>query len=62
MDIYGDSSIFLKNSAEVLVIVLSATVHEKGRTIREDPEERKKMDNRYRKCIQRLGKNLGCLV
>lgn len=43
MDIYGDSSIFLKNSAEVLVIVLNATVHKKGRTIRKGPEEREKL-------------------
>lgn len=61
MDSYNHP-FFLKNSAEVLVIVLSATGHKKGRTITEDLEERKRTDNRYRKCIQRLGKNLGCLV
>lgn len=42
MDIYSNSPISLKNSAEVLVIVLSVTVNKKGRTVTEGLEERKK--------------------
>lgn len=42
MDIYRVSPIFLKNPAELLVIVLSVTDHKKGRTIREGLEEREK--------------------